>query len=80
MGGRLEGTGSVLGPPTISRLDPVLSRFTGHDSWLLSRRAYQTVARATRNGMGHFDSTCFVATVQFWCMVKWHFFGGHQVQ
>jgi hypothetical protein len=33
----LVGTGRrKCPPPTIARLDPVLSRFTGYDSWLLS--------------------------------------------
>jgi hypothetical protein len=48
---RLEGTGQLNWSPTISRFYPVLSRFTGHDSWLLSREAYQTVAGATSTDM-----------------------------
>jgi hypothetical protein len=71
-GVRWDGTGSVSGPPLLrdstrsfhasrgSRLVATVSKGISNGGW-----SYE-------NGIDHFDSTCFVATVQFWCTVKWH--------
>jgi hypothetical protein len=79
-GVRLDGTGSVSVPPLLRE-----STRSFHASWVTTRGYclkghIKRVARNYENGFDHFDSTCFVATVQFWRTVKWHFFGGHQVQ
>src|SRR4051812_20889715 len=68
-----DGTGSVSGPPLLrdSTRSFHAARITTRG--YLSGRAYQTGgAWSYEKGVDHFDSTCFVATVQFWCTVKWH--------
>jgi hypothetical protein len=79
-GMRLVGTGSVnVSPPPhycATRSGP----FTLHGLRLVAMvlKGISNSGWSYENGIDPFDPTCFVATVQFWCTVKWHFFGGHQ--